>query len=179
MAVDDSPVRYDLMKSVDEFGGVRMSAESDSQGRRTWLVRILAAAVSTTVGAILYPIARFLRPREVTRSGTMQVVAPYRVNQLRPDAEGNWPPPFDFGGKPCLVIRTPDGEVKAFSAICTHTDCTVKFRSKREDIYCSCHGGVYDTSGHNVSGPPPRPLTPYKVTLRGKPGQEEIVVSRA
>ena len=156
-----------------------MSTESDSQGRRTWLVRILSAAVATTIGAILYPVVRFLRPREVTSSGAMQVVAPYRVNELRPDAEGNWPSPFNFGGKPCLVIRTPDGEIKAFNAICTHTDCTVKFREQKKDIFCSCHGGVYDTSGHNVSGPPPRPLTMYKVTLRGKPGQEEIIVSRA
>jgi hypothetical protein len=34
-------------------------------------------------------------------------------------------------------------------------------------------------NGHNVSGPPPRPLEMYKVTLRGKPGQEEIIVSRS
>jgi hypothetical protein len=33
-------------------------------------------------------------------------------------------------------------------------------------------------NGHHVSGPPPRPLEAYKVTLRGEPGQEEIVISR-
>lgn len=156
-----------------------MNTRPDSRSRRTWLARILSAAVAATIGAILYPVARFLRPRKVTRSGALRVVAPYRVNQLRPDADGHWPPPFDFNGIPCLLIRTPDGEVRAFNAICTHTDCTVKFRAEKEDIFCSCHGGVYDTSGRNVSGPPPRPLTEFKVALRGTPGQQEIIVSRA
>ncbi|GMQ80364.1 MAG: Rieske (2Fe-2S) protein [Planctomycetia bacterium] len=152
--------------------------EPGSCGRRSWLVRVLSAAIAATVGAILYPVARFLRPRPVTQSGAMQVVAPYRVADLRPDADGQWPSPFNFAGKPCLLIKTPEGEVKAFNAICTHTDCTVKYRSEQADIFCSCHGGVYDTNGGNVSGPPPRPLTAYKVSLRGKPGQEEIIVSR-
>ncbi|NOX54078.1 MAG: Rieske (2Fe-2S) protein [Planctomycetes bacterium] len=117
----------------------------------------------------------------------MEVVAPFRVNQL-PNAPGN---PFNFGGKPCLVVLTPEGEkrlargerlqpgdIRAFNAICTHMDCTVHYRPDHGDIFCSCHNGVYDLNGHNVSGPPPRPLETYKVTLRGSPGQEEIVVSR-
>lgn len=108
----------------------------------------------------------------------MEVVAPYRVNELRTDAQGHWPPPFDFGGQPCLIIRTADGEIKAFNAVCTHLQCTVEFRPLKADIFCNCHDGVYDLSGRNVSGPPPRPLETYKVALRGKPGQEEIVVSR-
>jgi Rieske Fe-S protein len=101
---------------------------------------------------------------------------------LKPDAEGHWPPPFNFGGKPCLVIRTPEGEIRAFNAVCTHVDCTVAYRADKGDIFCNCHNGVYDLNGRNVSGPPPRPLEVYKVTLRSRPserpGQEEIVVSR-
>lgn len=151
---------------------------SGSCGRRIWLSRVLGGVAATTVAAILYPIARFLRPRPETSSGAMQVVAPYRVRDLKPDADGEWPSPFNFAGKPCLLVRTPDGEIKAFNAICTHTDCTVKYRPGQGDIFCTCHGGVYDSNGRNVSGPPPRPLTAYKVSRRGKPGQEEIIVSR-
>jgi len=109
----------------------------------------------------------------------MEKVAPYLVNELKPDAEGNWPSPFNFGGKPCLVIRAPDGTVRAFNAICTHLDCTVAYRPEEPDVFCPCHNGIYDVNGRVVSGPPPRPLEEYKVTLRGTPGQEEIVVSRA
>ncbi len=147
--------------------------------RRGWLVRTLSVAMATTAGAIFYPIVRFLKPRAVTSSGTLQKVAPYRADQLRADENGQWPAPFEFGGKPCLLIRTAEGEIRAFNAICTHTDCTVKFRHDKNDVYCSCHNGVYDMFGRNVSGPPPRPLETYKVILRGKPGQEEIIVSRS
>ncbi len=140
---------------------------------------MLGAGVVATVGMLFYPVARFLRPRiSATRGGAVEVVAPYKVNELRPDAEGHWPAPFNFGGKPCLVIKTKDGEVRAMNAACTHVDCTVQYRPDRGDIFCNCHNGVYDLNGRNVSGPPPRPLGQYKVTLRGKPGQEEIIVSR-
>lgn len=147
--------------------------------RRTWLLRTLKAGVVVTLGALLYPVARFLRPRPSTSSGALEAVAPYRVNELRVDAQGHWPSPFNFGGKPCLVIRTPDGEVRAFNAVCTHVQCTVEFRPGQEDIFCNCHNGVYDLNGRNISGPPPRPLEEYEVALRGTPGQEEIIVSRA
>jgi Rieske Fe-S protein len=146
-------------------------------GRRRWLLRLLRGAIAVTVAAIGYPVARFLRPRPQTTSGALEVIAPYRVDELRPDSAGEWPAPFNFGGKPCLVVRTSDGEVRAFNAVCTHTDCTVKFRSDKNDIFCTCHGGVYDANGKNVSGPPPRPLEAYKVILRGPPGKEEIVVT--
>jgi Rieske Fe-S protein len=151
-----------------------------SHPRRGWLLTSLEVGVAVTLGAIFYPVLRFLRPRATTSAAALQVVAPYRVNELKPDAEGRWPPPFNFGGKPCLVVATPDGEIRAFNALCTHVDCTVEYRAAQGDIFCNCHNGVYDMHGRNVSGPPPRPLEEYKVTLgSGKPGQEEIIVSRA
>jgi Rieske Fe-S protein len=157
-----------------------MDDASRSQSRRHWLLRALETTISISVLVIAFPILWFLKPRKATQpTGALEVVAPYRVNQLVPDAQGNWPPPFDFGGKPCLLIKTQEGEIRAFNAVCTHTDCTVMFRPKKHDIFCNCHNGVYNLGGGNVSGPPPRPLEAYKVTLRGKPGQEEILVSRS
>lgn len=155
--------------------------------RRLWLLRSLVASIGATGAAILYPVVRFLWPRAATVSGASEVVAPFRVNQL-PDALGN---PFDFGGKPCLVVLSAEGarrraqgipliadDVRAFNAICTHVQCTVQYRPQSGDIFCNCHNGVYDLNGKNISGPPPRPLESYRVTLRGKAGQEEIIVSR-
>lgn len=157
------------------------------QTRRGWLLRGLAAVVSGTLIAVFYPVVRFLRPRSSTVSGAGEVVAPFKVNEL-PSAPGN---PFSFGGKPCLIVLTPMGasrlksgerltseDVRAFNAVCTHLDCTVKYRPNQQDIFCPCHDGVYDLNGKNISGPPPRPLEEFKVTLRGEVGNEEIVVFR-
>lgn len=145
---------------------------------RRGVLRILWGAVVATVGLLSYPVARFLKPVKSAGGGGLEVVAPLKVNELRPDAEGKWPAPFNFGGKPCLLVKTADGDVRAFSAVCTHVDCTVQHRPDRGDIFCGCHNGVYDLTGRNVGGPPPRPLEAYRVSLRGKPGQEEIIVSR-
>ena len=156
--------------------------------RRNALLRALQASIAVTAAAVLYPVGWFLRPRPATSSGALEVVAPYRLSDLRRNPA---PPPFNFDGKPCLLVLTPDGiervakgeapqpgDVRAFNAVCTHLECTVEYRAAEGDIFCNCHNGVYDLNGHNVSGPPPRPLEVYKVILPTEPGKEDIVVAR-
>jgi Rieske Fe-S protein len=164
-----------------------MPEVAESPSRRRWLLRLLQGSIAATVVAIFYPVAWFLRPRKATVSGALEITAPFKINEL-PAAKAN---PFDFAGKPCLIVLSAEGakrlaggerlqadDVHAFNAICTHLDCTVKYRPEKGDIFCDCHSGVYDPNGRNVSGPPPRPLESYKVALRGEPGREEIIVSR-
>jgi Rieske Fe-S protein len=81
---------------------------------------------------------------------------------------------FKFGSKPAILVRSGSGELKAFSAVCTHLNCTVQYRSDLGEIWCACHNGHFDLNGKNVSGPPPRPLEPYVVNVRGT----QIVVSK-
>ena len=76
------------------------------------------------------------------------------------------------------MIRTLDGELHAFNAVCTHLECTVQFKADTSQIWCACHNGLYDLAGNVVSGPPPRNLDRLAVNVRGEPGNEEIVVSR-
>ena len=87
-----------------------MAETREPLSRRNWLLHGLQVSIAATLAAIFYPVVRFVRPRSATSSGALEVVAPYRVNELKPDAQGHWPPPFNFGGKPCLVIRTPEGK---------------------------------------------------------------------
>jgi len=82
---------------------------------------------------------------------------------------------FKFGNKPGILIRSATGELKAFSAVCTHLDCIVQYQPDKKQIWCACHNGQYNLSGQNVGGPPPRPLEEFVVNTRG----EEIVVSKA
>ena len=81
---------------------------------------------------------------------------------------------FKFGSTPGILIQTAEGEYRALSAICTHLDCTVQFRSDENLIWCACHNGRYDLNGKNISGPPPRPLEEFQVNVRG----DDVVVSR-
>jgi cytochrome b6-f complex iron-sulfur subunit len=55
----------------------------------------------------------------------------------------------------------------ALSKICTHNGCTVSYFGSSSHFVCSCHNGIFDTSGNVVSGPPPSALSKYNVTLSG------------
>ncbi len=74
---------------------------------------------------------------------------------------------FKFGSKPSILIKDPAGAYFAYCSVCTHLGCNVAFQPDQERIFCACHGGVYDfKTGKNVSGPPPAPLSVYKVEVK-------------
>jgi cytochrome b6-f complex iron-sulfur subunit len=70
-----------------------------------------------------------------------------------------------LGERAVLVIRLPDGSLRAFVALCTHLQCVVGYAAERNRIECRCHDGVYSVEGDNISGPPPRPLQALRVTV--------------
>ena len=140
-----------------------------SMSRRTFLQRVLKGGVFALLGAALYPIARYLYPPRGTEATVSNVVAA-KVGELAPNAAKI----FRFGAKPGLLINTPEGRLKAFSAVCTHLNCTVQYDGNASVIWCACHNGKYDLSGQVISGPPPRPLEPYQVNVRG----DDVIVSK-
>lgn len=52
---------------------------------------------------------------------------------------------------------------RCLSAVCTHLGCTVNRAG--QGYHCPCHGSVFNDQGNVVSGPAPRPLTWFLVTL--------------
>jgi Rieske Fe-S protein len=119
--------------------------------------------------SILYPVLRYLVPPAIPEAQTKRAVAA-RDGDLKP----NEAKVFPFGSAPALLIRTADGGYCAFSATCSHLNCTVQYRADLRQIWCACHNGFYDLAGKNVSGPPPRPLEQYSVHVT----EGEIVVSK-
>ncbi len=142
---------------------------SVKNARRRILNFLLGSGAAATLGAVFYPIFRFMNPPKLVESSASSVVAA-KKSDLRPN-EGKI---FKFGSKPGILIQTPAGEYRAYTAICTHLDCTVQYRSDEKMIWCACHNGRYDLTGKNISGPPPRPLEEFHVNVRG----DDIIVSR-
>ena len=138
--------------------------------RRGFLDSLLGAGFVSTLVAMAYPVWRFLIPPASGEPVTQSVVAA-QASQVKPNSGML----FKFGSRPGLLIRTQDGELQAFNAVCTHLDCTVQYKADTSQIWCACHNGLYDLSGNVVSGPPPRPLERLVVNQRG----EDVVVSRA
>ena len=141
-----------------------------SPRRRSFLDILLGTSALATLGAIAYPIIRFMAPPQIVESAENSVVAA-KVNELPP----NTGKVFKFGNKPGILVRTASGELKAFSATCTHLDCIVQYRKDTKQIWCACHNGQYNLSGQNIGGPPPRPLEEFQVNTRG----DDVVVTRA
>ncbi len=146
------------------------------RSRRRLLDWLLGGSVLGLLAAIVYPIVRFVSPPRVPEATTDQVDAG-AINDPAFLAAGY--KIIRFGSEPVVLIRLSDTDVRAFSATCTHLACIVEFRKQERDIYCNCHGGQYDLQGRNVAGPPPKPLTPFKVDLVGSgSGPKTIVVLR-
>ena len=137
--------------------------------RRYFVNSLLSSGMVATAASIFFPILKFVIPPESGESAVMSVTAG-RPDDLQPNSGKI----FQFGGEPGLLVRTAEGDLRAFSARCTHLNCTVQYDPAARNIVCACHGGEFDLNGKNVAGPPPKPLTAYSVNLRG----DEIVVSK-
>jgi cytochrome b6-f complex iron-sulfur subunit len=70
------------------------------------------------------------------------------------DGEGDV---YSLESGPILIFKK-EGELNAFSAICTHLSCPVKWREETSDIYCACHGAICNPQGEKVKGPDAAPL---------------------
>ena len=79
--------------------------------------------------------------------------------------------------KPPTLVAGVDNGIVAYSAICTHLGCTVRFSEEPMDmapfphIHCPCHSALFDPHRGAVvmGGPAPRPLPqlPLRLNDRG------------
>ena len=136
--------------------------------RRRILGVLVGSGVLASLASVLYPIFKFLLPPGTGELDADAIAA--RAGELAPNSSKI----FRYGQRPGILVRLSDGSYRAFSAVCTHLNCTVQYRARERDIWCACHNGVYNLQGGNVSGPPPRPLEQFEVHVRG----QEIVVTR-
>lgn len=69
---------------------------------------------------------------------------------------------------PCIAVRSADGEIRAYSQVCTHLSCAVVYDKQQNALLCPCHRGVFDIDeGKPLAGPPTRPLPRILVEQRG------------
>ena len=137
--------------------------------KRDFLKWLISGAALAWIVAVMYPILSFMKP---PKQGEVEVssVKAGKLSEIEKDSGTI----VKFGNKPVILIRKTDGELRAFSASCTHLECTVQYRKDFGSIWCACHNGKYDLNGRNVSGPPPRPLDEYKVIVKN----DEIFISK-
>ncbi|TSA24048.1 plastoquinol--plastocyanin reductase [bacterium] len=141
----------------------------EQETRRGFLRYLLGGGLVASLAAVLYPIMAYLKPPQQAEVEVTSVKAG-KVSAMEKESGII----VRFGNKPVILVRNAAGEFRAFSATCTHLDCTVQFRKDMGLIWCACHNGRYDLNGRNVAGPPPRPLDEYRVIIQG----EDISISK-
>lgn len=140
-----------------------------STGRRRALDAILTAMGAISAIALLWPAVSYVLPVRKRGGGGERVSAGKQEGWAVWDGRK-----VSLQGKPAVVIRTDSG-FRAFSAVCTHLGCIVQWNSATRDFECPCHAAKFNADGQIVSGPPPRPLPQYGVSVV----QNEVIVKDA
>lgn len=130
--------------------------------RRDLLDRVLVAGGAVWATGVAVPAAAFLWPARSSGPGEEYVeidaLDEFPVGSARMAQKS---------GKPIMVLRIKEDEFRAFSAICTHLACVVRWDPQTRQIRCPCHAGFFAPDGSVISGPPPRPLAAYRVVVLG------------
>jgi len=137
--------------------------------RRRVLEYLLGTGIAASVTSFVYMVISFVLPPP----------SQGRASEAHEAGSPDDLPPnsgivFQFGTQPAILIRTPEGELRAFSAVCTHLGCTVQYVPESKVIWCPCHNGMFDLHGRNIGGPPPRPLPEFRVNVH----EGRIVVTK-
>jgi len=64
-----------------------------------------------------------------------------------------------------IFINRMDKGFLAFSAVCTHLACIVRWNDPKKVFECPCHGATFSAVGEVLEGPPPRPMDLYPIEI--------------
>lgn len=131
--------------------------------RHGFLVTIRSLIAASAVGVVVGPITAYFWPKDLQETpktpislgneGTIPVGGSKTVR---------------FGRNPAIAINLEQFGLVAYSAICTHFACVVKWNPESGMIECPCHAGFYDPrDGSVISGPPPLPIEKFKISKEG------------
>jgi cytochrome b6-f complex iron-sulfur subunit len=121
-------------------------------GKKLLIVTGLAAIFAPVV-AFFFPVKLEEMPVDPVSAGSIEEFPLNSSKTLR------------FGRYPALIIHLPVG-FRAYSAVCTHFACIVKWDHNLGKIVCPCHEGLFDPlDGSVISGPPPSPLKQLSIEV--------------
>jgi len=131
--------------------------------RRSVLGLIGSALGLTAFGSFAYPLIRYLAPpRASVRTGRL-TLSKTDIGDAKE---------IVYQQTPTIVINRPGKGYVAISRVCTHLGCLLEYDRENKSLICPCHAGVFDLEGRVVSGPPPKPLLRFPLSVEG----EEITI---
>jgi len=110
------------------------------------------------IGFLISPLFRRqpVVEREVGPIANVPAAEPLKLEVSFP--QNAWPVP---DVKATIYVVRVGQTFKALSNVCSHMQCPVRWEATTNQFLCPCHGGLYDRTGRNIGGPPPKPLPEY------------------
>lgn len=139
------------MNAADAAAGVPAVAD-DTLSRRAFIVGCIGLGAATA--GFLAATLRFLVPNVLYEPSRRFDIGP--PGEFPPDSATFLPE------RRLFVFNGTDG-FYSVSSICTHLGCNVK--RVTGGFECPCHGSRYDQNGRVISGPAPRPLPWFAMSL--------------
>ena len=66
-----------------------------------------------------------------------------------------------------IILVNVAGEVRAFTSVCTHSQCSRNWVFGSTEATCTCHGSKFNQEGEVVQGPASRSLQQFEVSQDG------------
>lgn len=127
--------------------------------RREFLYYIWGASMLMLLGGVGATVIWFALPR--FKEGEFGGVFPVTPADLpRP---GDAPVTIPAGR--FHVTNVPDAGLVVLYQVCTHLGCLPKWESSQNRFACPCHGSQYELDGRWITGPAPRGLDRFPVTI--------------
>lgn len=148
------------MTETNRLSHNQIIPQSEKITRRDFAKMLKGFLGAIGLGAFAVPVVSFFFPTKLEEMPDEPVLV--CAEDELPSGESKT---VSFGRYPALVINTNQG-LRAYSAVCTHFACIVKWHPDLEQIVCPCHDGYFDPyDGHVISGPPPTPLETLSVEI--------------
>jgi Rieske Fe-S protein len=129
--------------------------------RREFMKFMVLTSLAFTVGQFWIAAERWWRRRD-TESEKVRLAA---IGDIPVGAARTFAYPTEED--PCLLVRTSERSVVAYSQKCTHLSCAVIPDVAAGVIRCPCHEGIFDlATGRPMAGPPRRPLALVTLEIR-------------
>ncbi|MEN6617118.1 MAG: Rieske 2Fe-2S domain-containing protein [Syntrophorhabdus sp.] len=130
--------------------------------RRTFLNTLFGGWLIAVASGGIYALLKFIFPT-VGKEPDFVVLKKEDFLGIPPNSVKS----FAWGGKLGFLLKSPNGDLRAFKGVCTHMECNITYRPEVQKFYCACHKGWFDTNGNNIEGPPPKPLEAFDISYQG------------
>ncbi len=140
-----------------------MKLKESLLSRRWFLTGLIYGALGFLSASVLYPVVKFLFHKKKMPLPVGVRIAKAEIVSMKPNSAAY----FKYGHMSGILLKTEEGELRAFDAKCTHLDCNVYYQPESKKFHCACHDGFFNDLGINIAGPPPAPLPLFSIEDEG------------